>query len=350
LSKQIRKIWIAISTPFQVNFFYPLICRLKETHEFLITARSHDRTIPMLESKGLDFIEVGKHGGRDPTGKLLAYAETVKKLVPIVRREEPDLLLTERWPEAVRTAFGLQIPAWTLFYDEREYHVNRMVFPLSSKIFAPSFYSMDQLRKNGVVDPDRVVRFNGFHTCYLKDYCPNQQKNPFKEIDLDPPIILVRPEPEKAVFFEEQKSILEDTVKLLVKRNNANIAVVPRTPRQKRRFERYPVTIYESSSDENPVAYSDVVIGAAETMLMESFVLRKPTVSAVYWKPSVPVKELHRYIPHYTNPAKIATKTESYLLPEERARFERNAERVVNRMDNPIDTFNSELQKISQTP
>lgn len=331
-----------------MNFFYSLICRLRETHEFLITARSHDRVIPMLESKKLDFVEVGKHGGKSPANKLLAYAETVKKLVPIVRRESPDVLLTERWPEAVRTAFGLRIPAWTLFYDEREYHVNRMVFPLSSKIFAPSFYTMDQLRKNGVIDLNRVIRFNGFHTCYLKDYHPDERKNPFKEIGIDPPIILVRPEPERATFFpSEEKNILEDAVKLLVKENNANIAVVPRTPRQERRFRKYPITIYESSSDENPVAYSDVVIGAAETMLMESFVLGKPTVSAVYWEPSIPVKKLHMYVPHYTDPARIAVKTESFLKPEERVRFKRRAEEVVGKMDNPIDTFVSELHKIS---
>lgn len=347
MSRKIRKIWIAISTPFQVNFFYPLICRLKETHEFLITARSHDRIVPMLESKKLDFIEVGRHGGRNPAKKLLAYAETVKKLVPIVKREKPDILLTERWPEAVRTAFGLQIPAWALFYDEREYHVNRMVFPLSSKIFAPSFYSMEQLRSNGVIDLDRVVRFNGFHTCYLKGYSPVEKRNPFKEIGLNPPIVLVRPEPERAAFFGEKKSILEDTIKILVKENDANIAVAPRTPRQKRRFGKYPVTIYESSSDENPVAYSDVVIGAAETMLMESFVLGIPTVSAVYWEPSAPVKKLHTYVPHYTEPPKIAMKTESYLLPGKRAKFEKHAAEIVRKMDNPIDAFMTEIKKIS---
>ena len=169
-SHPIKKIWIAISTPFQVNFFYPLIKRMKEKFEFIITARDHDRIFQILETKGLDFIPVGIHGGAGLEGKMEAYAETVKKLITIIKKEKPDLLLTERWPAAVRVAFGFNIPAWTIFYDEREYHVNRMVFPLSSKVFTPRYYSQVELKESGV-NPKSVVWFNGFHTGYLKGEC-----------------------------------------------------------------------------------------------------------------------------------------------------------------------------------
>ena len=78
----------------------------------------------MLEAKGVEYFKVGKHGGKELDGKLLAYTDAIQQLLPIVKKEKPDLLITERWPEAVRTAFGFDIPSWTLFYDEREYHVN----------------------------------------------------------------------------------------------------------------------------------------------------------------------------------------------------------------------------------
>src|SRR5579875_2253753 len=125
---RIRKIWVAMSTPFQANFFAPLIKELENEFEFMVTAREHDRISSILEAKGIPYRIVGRHGGRDITSKLEAYASNIQ-----------DLLPTERWPEAVRIAFGLNIPAWTLFYDEREKHVNQMVFPLASKIFAPRF-------------------------------------------------------------------------------------------------------------------------------------------------------------------------------------------------------------------
>ena len=69
----------------------------------------------------------------------------------------------------------------------------------------------------------------------------------------------------------------------------------------------------DSSMVESPVAHADVAVGAAETMLMEAFVLGKPAVSAIYWELSKPVVELHKYIPHSTDPSEIAGYVENYL-------------------------------------
>ena len=148
--KKVKKIWIAMGTPFQANFFAPLIKDLERECEFVVTARDHDGIFSILEAKGIEYLPVGKHGGKEVYGKLEAYASTIQEMLPIVEREKPDLLLTERWPEAVRVAFGLDIPSWTIFYDERETHVNQMVFPLASKIFTPRFYNLHELFQNGV--------------------------------------------------------------------------------------------------------------------------------------------------------------------------------------------------------
>src|ERR1022692_3730656 len=120
--KKIQKIWVAMSTPFQANFFAPLIKKMEGEYKFLVTPRSHDNIFSILRAKKIDFIPVGVHGGKELPDKLEAYARTIQEMLPIVQKEKPDLLLTERWPEAVRVAFGLDIPAWALFYDEREKH------------------------------------------------------------------------------------------------------------------------------------------------------------------------------------------------------------------------------------
>jgi len=181
--KKIKKIWVAMSTPFQANFFAPLIKRLSGSYEFLVTAREHDRITAILDARGIEYINVGKHGGKSLESKLDTYAKNIQEILPIVKDEKPDLLLTERWPEAVRVAFGLDIPSWGIFYDEREKHVNRMVFPLLSRVFAPRFYTLQELYQNGVSDPSRVVWFNGFHTCYLKGE-NGKSDNPFKRMGL----------------------------------------------------------------------------------------------------------------------------------------------------------------------
>jgi hypothetical protein len=337
-----KKLWIAISTPFQVNFFRPLIQRLKEEVDLLVTARVHNRIIPMLEAMGLPYVKVGRHGGKRLESKLKAYAKTVFKLASVVRSEKPDLLLTERWPEAVRVAFGYNIPAWTLFYDERERFVNRMVFPLSSKVFAPTFYNKQELRRHGVINLGGVVWFRGFHTCYLKDFKPDPRKDPFK--GLSRPLLLVRPEPEVATYFERKKPVLREVVRLLMDKGDFNVVVMPRTVRQRRLYGRLGVKILDEVTIEHPVAYADVVLGAAETMLMESFVLGVPAISAVYWKASKPVAYLHGLIPHSVNENVIVEYAYKFIDYRERARFTKEAKSVVAKMDNPIEVILNQLK------
>lgn len=341
-----RKIWIGISTPFQVNYFARLIEKLKNRFEFLITARDHDRIFSMLDAAGLNYIAVGKHGGTEMAGKLEAYADAVKQLAPIIKKEHPDLLLTERWPAAVRVAFGLKIPAWTLYYDEREYHVNRMVFPLSSKVFVPSFYEVAELRSSGV-DPSRIVWFRGFHTCYLKGQ-DMDGNNPLQDMGYEPPIIVARPEPEFATFFQGKKRILEETISILSKMDmekKPSILVFPRTESQAQTYQKYPVELITDALPQNPVAYADVTLGAAETMLMESFVLGKPAVSTVYWPESKPLTELHKYIPHTTDPKEAASYVLNFLGDQEREDFRRISHEIVALMENPVRKIEEEIQQ-----
>ena len=342
----VKKIWVAMSTPFQANFFAPLVEELRSEYDFVVTARDHDKIHEILEAKRIDYIPVGKHGGRDLSFKLEAYAHTIQQLLPIVQKEKPDLLLTERWPEAVRTAFGLDIPSWTIFYDERETHVNQMVFPLASKVFAPRFYNFQELYAGGVTDPDKLVWFNGFHTGYLKGVTPNGH-NPFKAMDLKPPVVFVRPEPDFASFFPNHEPVLEKAVSIIKGRGAASVAVLPRTETQMRRYSKMGVPVMHDSMAESPVAYADVTLGAAETMLMEAFVLGKPAVSAIYWTPSKPVLELHKYISHSTDPAEIAGYVDKYLDADQAKKFTETASLVVQSMDNPVRIMVDEIRRLN---
>jgi len=336
-----------MSTPFQANFFAPLIKELKSDFDFVVTARDHDKIQQILKAKGIDFIPVGKHGGRELSHKLEAYADTIRTLLPIVQREKPDLLLTERWPEAVRTAFGLNIPSWTIFYDEREKHVNQMVFPLATKVFVPRFYTFQELYQNGVIDPDKVVWFNGFHTGYLKSG-PIEQDNPYEKLDIEPPVVFVRPEPEFASFFPNHRPVLEKSVEQVHKSGKASVAVLPRTETQKRRYEKMGVSVLDESMSESPVVHADVAVGAAETMLMEAFTLGKPAVSAIYWEQSKPVLELHKYIPHSTDPKEIAAHVENFLLDDQKTAFREKASLIVQSMDNPVTLMAEEVRKLNR--
>lgn len=347
------KIWIAISTPFQANFFCALIETLREKADFFVTAREHDNITKILDARKVVYEVVGKHGGKDRLDKLNAYAQTVTSMIPLVNSEKPDLMITERWPEAVRVAFGLNVPIWTLFYDEREYHVNRMVFPLSSKVFAPDFYTSSELRDQGVLSPSLVTWFKGFHAAYLKTY-HIEGSDPFKEMGLSHPIVLVRSEPRFASFFPEEKDILYKSVHMLMgrseyKKGEFDLVALPRDEVQKQQFTKLAVPIINGATADNPVLHADLVLGAAETMLMEAFVLCKPAVSAIYWDESKPVRELHKYIPHSINPNEITEETLQFLLDKNKLdSFQRRARSLVSLMENPILKMNREVMILGE--
>ncbi len=348
--RKIRKIWVAMSTPFQANFFAPLIFGLNKEYDFFVTARNHDNVLGILEAKGIKYTAVGSHGGKELDGKLKAYADTIKDMLPLVKDQKPDLLLTERWPEAVRVAFGLNIPAWTIFYDEREHHVNQMVFPLASKVFAPHFYSFHDLFKNGVADQAKVVWFNGFHTNYLKNYQIDNNNDPFKRLGIKHPIILVRPEPEFATFFPHHKPILEEAVldltrNRLVNGKEMSVLVIPRNSLQSARYSEM-CTVLDRSIIDCPVHYADVVFGAAETMLMEAFTLCKPAVSSIYWAESKPVIELHKHIPHSTDPKVLSDTVQRCVEKEEQSRFRERMKVISATMDNPVEIIIDAIHRI----
>ena len=344
---KVKKIWVAMSTPFQANFFAPLIDELKNEFKFIVTAREHDNITNILKAKGIDFVQVGKHGGRELANKLDAYAEGIKAMLPVVVREKPDLLLTERWPEAVRVAFGLNIPSWTIFYDERESHVNQMVFPLASRVYVPRFYTFQELYTNGVTDPDKIAWFNGFHTGYLKGTVPSSH-NPYKDLGLSSPLVFVRPEPEFASFFPNHEPVLEKAVERVVRQELATVVVEPRTESQRKTYSKMGVNILETSMEESPVAHADVALGAAETMLMEAFIMGKPAVSAIYWETSKPVEELHRYIPHTTDPKRIVGYVEEYLDTDNQKAFSEKVSLLVKNMDNPAEMMVKDIRRLNQ--
>jgi predicted glycosyltransferase len=156
---------------------------------------------------------------------------------------------------------------------------------------------------------------------------------------------LVRPEPEVATYFEGRKPVLREVVKLLIDRGDFNVVVIPRTVKQRKLYGKLGAEILDEVTVEHPVAYADVVLGAAETMLMEAFVLGIPTISAVYWKPSKPVAYLHAVIPHSVDKKVIVEYAYKFIDNKERARFAGEAKNIVVKMDNPIEVILNQLNR-----
>ncbi|MCS4540748.1 MAG: DUF354 domain-containing protein [Euryarchaeota archaeon] len=336
------KIWLDITTPFLSNFLSILMDKTKKLDskfEYLVTCREHEITTQILDKKGISYHCIGKHGGKTKEGKLRAYSKRIAGLLPIIEREKPDLLICEREPSSVRVAAGLGVPSFTIFNDDREDWVNRMVFPLATKVFAPAFYTDQDLIKYGIT-PDRVIKFNGFLMCYLKDLQARKIHQENWKIN-----VLIRPEPELASFFPTYKPILEEIAQKLCTDNRTNVSVLPRTERQRELFSKYPVDVADSVSDESPLLQTDIALVSGESMIAEALVLGIPVIGCCYWPPSKAVLELLKFVKHSNSADEAVSMVKFYYELKNRIEFAEKSRKVVEQMDNPISIIASEVNK-----
>jgi len=158
------RIWIDITNIGLTNLLASLACQLKASTSLLVTTSSDRRPSTVLDYYGVPYRRVAPLSPDAVQG----YAERVTALSRIVEDYGPDLLVSDRDPAAVRTAFGLGVPTWTIFSFERSMNprVEKMTYPLCEKIFASAFLDRGTITQRGVA-PDKIVRFDGFNECYL---------------------------------------------------------------------------------------------------------------------------------------------------------------------------------------
>jgi predicted glycosyltransferase len=344
------KVICAVSTPFQVNFFEELT-RRRPDEEYLFAARDRDATLSMLEQKKLPYLSLGGYGGSSLEKKLEEFANSLIVMGETIIDFKPDLILTERYPPAVHAAHLADIPCWTIFNDEREFHVNRLTHPLAKRVLVPDFYDNDILRGQGVTIPEKIIWFHGFITCYLKD-APMPEEDPYKDLEgirEGLPILLIRPEFEFSVFFKGYKPILEKVVKSILTHFDVNAVVLPRTSVQRKRYLKIGAIVPEYPLPGNPVAHSDIVLGSAETMLCEAFTLGIPAVSCIYWDLTVPMQILHKYIPKSTSPTEVSSLVSGFLESKQKLRdYKENSKQVIGQMDNPVEKFSQLMEDMGQ--
>src|SRR3989304_7883277 len=105
------RVWIDVLTPKQPLFFAPVYHLLKNAgHDILVTTRLDREAQQALRFKKIPHSVIGRHGGGDLFGKLMASGERVLKLGSVVSQWHPTVALSFSSPQAARAAFGPGIP------------------------------------------------------------------------------------------------------------------------------------------------------------------------------------------------------------------------------------------------
>ncbi|MFX1297387.1 MAG: DUF354 domain-containing protein [Promethearchaeota archaeon] len=285
------KIWIDIMTPKQVMYFKRLIKILQEkNYEVLVTSRNYYEINHMLDIYKIDARIVGKHGGRELKGKLLASLDRAKDLIEIILKEKPNLLISLTSDVAARVAFGLKIPHIITSDTPWAFAVNKLSIPFADKLLVPKPTSYEDWIQFGI-SPDNIIFYDAVDAAaWIKYLKPNPnvlKKLKLKKEDI---IVVLRPEETYAAYVLEinfKEPIIFPTIRaILTNFPDAKIVTLPRYEEHKKLFEQHfqdKIIVPEKPIDvPSLLTFACLEMGFGGTITQEAALLGVPAISTFF--------------------------------------------------------------------
>jgi uncharacterized protein len=147
-------------------------------HDFFISAKEKDVTIPLLEHYQIKHINRGK-AASSPLGKALNILQADLKLYRHVKKFSPDLVISFSSPIAAHLAFLLHKPCIAIEDTECAGWVQKSYLPFSSVVLTPSCFNKDLGKKQ--------IIFNAYkELAYLHPQYFNTEIDGHKKLNLNP--------------------------------------------------------------------------------------------------------------------------------------------------------------------
>jgi predicted glycosyltransferase len=256
-------IWIDITNLPHVLFFRDFI----KNNDVLVTTREFGALTSILDQNEIEYIIIGRHGGKDLRSKLLESSKRIEELTRRVSGYEVDVAIAKHSVELPRVAFGLSIPSIFVLDNEYAEQQNRLTLPLVTTVITPKALDKRLIERQGA-NPKKVMTFYGVcEASHLKNFSSNRES-----VEEYGEYIVVRPEPYMAAYFKNtaQTQTLIDRLDIL----GYKVIVLPRGK------ERYKNTLHLENVDAlNLIYHSKAFFGGGGTMNREAAILGIPTFS-----------------------------------------------------------------------
>lgn len=274
------KIWFDLSNSPHINLFYDLICDLKGLgHDIIITCRPLANTIDLLNQKNLEYTVVGEHYGKKLYKKLLGYPIRVYQLRNYLKRNKPDLAVSQSSFHSPLVAKLIGVPA--IYTNDNEHALGNIPsFIFASKIFIPENLSIKKIIKQGA-SKKKITQYPGVKEgIYLWRLAEKIYQN--RSCGSDGSVnIYVRPEPLTAQYYKGKLNFLDDA--LIALQNVYSITVLPRDQNQSNHYKQKQfssITVPDKPLDFVDIANDcSLFIGAGGSMTREMAIVGIPTIS-----------------------------------------------------------------------
>nr|MDO8089845.1 DUF354 domain-containing protein [Candidatus Sigynarchaeota archaeon] len=351
-------VWVDYVAPKDILYFMSMVGRLKARGDTVIATTRRFREInELMKLKNTKAEILGRYGGGTLKGKLVEGAKRIIKLANYVSRFDVDVLVTYCSPEAVRVAFGLQIPIINI-YDAP--HAVKQVLLVSALVdfhLSPKCVPEEEWLKLGF-KRDQLVFYDAVDpAAWLKNFAPD--KGILKRLGLNPDekIVVVRAEEAYASYLlgktsDEYPLVTPLINELLEFDEELRIVVLCRYPRQRRGLKKLfrnliiPDHVVDAAS---LISHSVLFIGGGGTMTCEAALIGVPSISffpgKLYYEEPLMGEEL-LYHPKTVDEARRLIRR---ILSQPKEYFDnckKRAKKLLDGMEDPTDRIIETIDRL----
>jgi predicted glycosyltransferase len=278
------KIWIDLDNTPHVPFFIPIIRELIiRGHDVVLTARDAFQVCELADERGLHYVKVGRHYGRNPVMKIIGLLLRAAQLLPFGLQKRPDLALSHGARSQILACNMLRIP--TILIADYE-HAKSAPLAHPRWTIVPDTISPDGL-------PSRIGRVRYYRgikeDVYVPEYRPTA--NPLRDLGLweDEVVVTVRPPANEAHYYNPESDVLlVELMSRICQTPGIRAILLPRNRQQEQAFRKdYPVWFANAKTIVPRHAvdgldllwFSDFVVSGGGTMNREAAALGVPVYS-----------------------------------------------------------------------
>jgi len=265
-------VWIDLANSPQVMFFAPIIRELESRGiRVIVTAREFSETVPLARRLGLNFVPLGRYGGKGKVRKAYSLLKRAISLRRFIRGKGVKLALSHNSYDAIVAGRMSGLQVWT-YMDYDGQPANHLAFRLAHRVHVQEWFPEEALRRFGA-KPERVVKYRGLkEEVYLKDFVPDPNF-PGKVLHpLHRPFIVARPPSTSSLYTRGYGDFWE--VLGILRGKGYDVRVLQRNPEDGSVAQRYGIPLLPRPIDGPQLLYwSDAFIGGGGTMTREAVLL-----------------------------------------------------------------------------
>jgi hypothetical protein len=276
------KVWIDLDNTPHVPFFIPVMRELERRgHRVVLTARDAFQVCELADHKGLHYVQIGRHHGKNRVAKVMGLVWRSCQLASFCLWHRPDIALSHGARSQIMLCNLLGIP--TILISDYEHSKTPLLMHPKWEIVP------DSLPDHGL-HSTRVRKYRGIkEDVYAPDFKPDRSLLDLLGLRLEDRVVTVRPPATEAHYHNpEAEVLLERLMERICRTPGMKAVLLPRNKAQEQSlrasnpewFANGTTVVPQKAVDGlNLLWFSDLVVSGGGTMNREAAALGVPVYS-----------------------------------------------------------------------